>query len=57
MAALTELEQTNVDEHVRYLLEFVRRMQQGKFGRFLETLRCDKPEDIGDFYKEKDQTH
>jgi len=47
-----ELEQKLNDENVKYLIDFMRRSGQGKFGRYLETVRMDTPEDIKGFYKE-----
>ncbi len=54
LPALDELEQANGhDPNIRYLIDFMRRSLSGKHGRYLETLRQDTPEDLGDFYKEK----
>ena len=54
LAALTELESNGAmqDQHVRYLVEFIRRqMQDGVFGRSLERARADRPEDRAHFYQ------
>jgi UDP-N-acetylglucosamine acyltransferase len=40
------------DANVRYLCDFIsRQMNESVYGRVLETLRVDQPEDRGDFYK------
>ncbi len=45
--ALKELQNAdNVDVHVQYLIEFIKRSFKGKYGRYLETVRTDRPEDI-----------
>ena len=53
--ALDELIQLNVqDPVIRYLIEFMQHSLEGKYGRYRESIRHDKPEDLGDFYKDKD---
>jgi len=32
----------------------MRHTLEGKYGRYRESIRCDRPEDLGDFYKDKD---
>ena len=42
-----------VDEHARYLCEFLRRsIRQGVYGRYRESLRSDAPADRAAYYKE-----
>ena len=53
LAGLEEMEQADGDEHIKYLTDFMRRSFSGKHGRYLENLRCDSINDIGDFYKDK----
>ncbi|MFA5864651.1 MAG: acyl-ACP--UDP-N-acetylglucosamine O-acyltransferase [Phycisphaerae bacterium] len=54
LSALAELDQEpNEDRNLKYLIDFMRRSLQGKYGRYLETIRHDTPEDIGNFYKDK----
>ncbi len=51
-ASLREFEKNgNHTPAVQYLIEFLKRRMKGKYGRFKETLRTDKLEDLGDFYK------
>ncbi len=52
--ALTEIEVNGLmgDEHVRYLVEFLRRkLETGIFGRVRESHRADRQLDRGEFYK------
>lgn len=52
LPALDELAETNGDDtHVQYLIDFIRRSFQGRYGRYLESTRVDKPEDLGDYFK------
>jgi acyl-[acyl carrier protein]--UDP-N-acetylglucosamine O-acyltransferase len=51
--ALDEIESNGLieDEHVRYLVEFLRRkLEVGVFGRVRASFRADRPEDRRDFY-------
>ncbi|MFN0135056.1 MAG: acyl-ACP--UDP-N-acetylglucosamine O-acyltransferase [Phycisphaerae bacterium] len=51
--ALNEVEDAGLaaDSHVRYLVDFLRRMRESSVhGRVLEKLRADKPEDRAGFY-------
>jgi UDP-N-acetylglucosamine acyltransferase len=54
-AGLVELTQEFPnDANIQYLVEFMQRRNQGKFGRYLETVRRDSRADLPEFYKRKD---
>jgi UDP-N-acetylglucosamine acyltransferase len=48
VAALEE--QGPHDEHVQYLIDFIKRSLQGVYGRYLESMRCDTAADRRTFY-------
>ncbi len=53
--AMEELEKTNEhDPNVQYLIDFIKRSFKGKYGRYLETIRTDKPEDIRKLWNDKE---
>jgi UDP-N-acetylglucosamine acyltransferase len=58
LEALRELETNGLvsDEHVRYLVEFLKRkLEIGVYGRIREHFRADRPEDRSAFYQTQKQ--